>query len=257
MKKLFLLLALLMLVSCDQQSATQSLPSAPQDPLPDFSEFNDVKAKKKAFFSFLLPLVHHANLSIAAERELALRWVNAPDQLSSQEQQQMAQMLKKYRINNEADLQTQQQQLLRKVNTIAPSLVLAQAANESAWGSSRFAKEGNNLFGQWCYELGCGLVPSERNHRAKHEVQIFKTPYDSVASYMRNLNSHPQYKELRTIRDQLLEQNQVVSGNELARGLIGYSERREAYVEEIQAMIRHNQLSQLDASPLGDESAVN
>lgn len=253
MKKLFLLLALFALVSCDQQSATTSLPSTPKDPLPDFSEISDVKAKKEAFFSFLLPFVYHSNQEILDERNLVKQWLNNSQKLSSTEQKRLAQIMKKYRVTSE-DPSIQKQQLLKRVNTIAPSLVLAQAANESAWGSSRFAKQGNNLFGQWCYTKGCGLVPGKRNDDAKHEVQIFKTPYESVASYMRNLNSHPQYQDLRNIRNQLLANNETVSGMQLAQGLIGYSERREAYVEEIQAMIRHNKLAQLDSTPTGPET---
>lgn len=250
MKKIFLLWALLALAGCDQQSATTTLPSAPTDPLPNFSEFSDVNAKKEAFFTFLLPFVYHSNQIILDERSLVTKHFDATTELSNAEQKRFATILTKYRVTSE-DPSIQQQQLLDRVNIIAPSLVLAQAANESAWGSSRFAKQGNNLFGQWCYTKGCGLVPGERNDDAKHEVQVFKTPYESVASYMRNLNSHPQYQDLRAIRNQALANQQVVSGLDLAQGLIGYSERREAYVEEIQAMIRYNKLAQLDNNPIG------
>lgn len=251
MKKLFILLALFFLASCDQQSTFTSTPiPAPTDTLPDFSSFTDVKEKKQNFFEFLLPLIYASNQNIMQERQLAQHWIDNPQQLNDKQRQAFSALLTKYRITDSSE-ELQKQQLLERINIIPPSLVLAQAANESAWGSSRFAKEGNNLFGQWCYEIGCGIIPGERNHRAKHEVKVFKTPYESVASYMRNLNSHPQYEDLRTLRTQQLEQGNTITGQVLAQGLIGYSERREAYVEEIQLMIRHNQLEEYDLSPLG------
>ncbi len=131
--------------------------------------------------------------------------------------------------------------------------MLAQAANESGWGNSRFAREGNNLFGQWCFSIGCGIIPGERNHRSRHEVQVFETPFESVSSYMRNLNSHQQYQELRIIREQSLQQNETINGLLLTEGLLGYSERGEDYVLEIQQMIRSNKLQKLDTEPLGEK----
>lgn len=267
MRKILGLIILITLVGCDcpipkqppvEQAPPDDKPIAAIAPatiqaqLPDFSEFNDVKEKKRAFFEFLLPLVYHSNQQILQERALVKKWLADANSLNAKEQQQLEKIRTRYRVVNE-DQDTQKQLLLNRVQTLPPSLVLAQAANESAWGTSRFAQEGNNLFGQWCYTMGCGLIPGERNHRSKHEVQIFKTPYDSVASYMRNLNSHPQYKELRDIRTTLKKQQKTVTGVDLAEGLTGYSERREEYVEEIQGMIRHNQLLQLDAAPLGEE----
>lgn len=267
MKKFIVFIAVLVLAGCDQSDDQQSLAkqanahedtqttqAAPKKPknkhIPDFASFSDVKAKKKAFFNFLLPLIYRANQSILEERKLVEQWLTKPNSLKSKEEKQIQSILVKYRVVDE-NPDVQKNQLLNRVNIVPPSLVLSQAANESAWGTSRFALEGNNLFGQWCYEIGCGIIPGERNHRAKHEVRVFKSPYDSVVSYMRNLNSHPQYQDLRAIRASLIQEDEVVSGTELAEGLIGYSERRELYVEEIQEMIRQNRLSTLDQDPLG------
>jgi Bax protein len=120
--------------------------------------------------------------------------------------------------------------------------VLAQAANESAWGRSRFATEGNNLFGQWCFSQGCGLIPNGRPEGATYEVAVFDTPLDSIRSYMMNLNSFHAYDELRKIRKERRDQGQMITGKALAEGLINYSTRREEYVKEIQLMIEHNNL---------------
>lgn len=255
MKKLLFAITLLILSGCDQQSSFEPI-LPPSDPLPDFTSYTDVKEKKQAFFDYLLPLIHTSNQNISEERQLLKKWIDHPEQLSKNEQQAIEEIQIKYRVV-EDDADSQQEKLLRRVRALPPSLVLAQAANESAWGSSRFALEGNNLFGQWCYELGCGLIPGERNHRAKHEVRVFESPYESVSSYMRNLNSHPQYKDLRMIRADLLQQHETVTGTALAEGLVGYSERREEYVAEIQAMIRHNDLESYDNDPFGMEPSEN
>lgn len=244
MRKIFILALLLSLAGCD--SSPDNLAStAVEAPLPNFSEYSDVNEKKEAFFSFLLPLVHEANARILSERELIEKW-QAGNKLNKAEQKKFKHILTKYRVTTE-DKEEQAEQLLRRVQVIPPSLVLAQAANESAWGNSRFARKGNNLFGQWCFTKGCGIVPSGRSGDAKHEVQIFETPFQSVSSYMRNLNSHPQYKTLRRIREKAVQEGAPISGLELANGLLGYSERGEEYVEEIQSMIRFNKLDQLDS----------
>ena len=117
---------------------------------------------------------------------------------------------------------------------------MAQAANESAWGLSRFAQKGNNLFGQWCFKKGCGIVPGQRNAGANHEVRKFASINDSVASYMHNLNTGRAYKDLRKLRATLRSTNAAVDGHTLAKGLIKYSSRGKAYVKEIQSMIKTN-----------------
>jgi Bax protein len=119
---------------------------------------------------------------------------------------------------------------------------------ESAWGTSRFAVQGNNLFGQWCYQEGCGLVPLRRNTGSKHEVAKFDSVRDAIKSYLRNINTHRAYSDLRLHRATLRDQDQPVSGHLLADNLIEYSELREVYVHEIQAVIRINKLAQYDSS---------
>ena len=214
-------------------------------PMPDFTSIADVREKKKAFISYLLPLIKEANTRVIAERQLVERWYLEGDDLSDDDKEEIQQLLTKYRITSE-DTDEQKELLLRRVNVIPPSLVLAQAANESGWGTSRFAQEGNNLFGQWCFREGCGLVPEARGGSSRHEVRRFNSPLDSVESYIRNLNSHPQYRDLRDLRLKSLEDNGNVTGEELIPGLIGYSELGEDYTDLIRNMIEYNKLNRFD-----------
>ena len=135
--------------------------------------------------------------------------------------------------------------LRRRVNVIPASLVLAQAANESGWGTSRFARQGNNLFGLWCYTENCGIEPARRQAGAKHQVAAFDNVEAGIKYYFYTINSHPAYRDLRIRRENLIASGQAVTGIELASGLMSYSERGQAYVDEIRAMIRVNQLQQL------------
>lgn len=246
MKKSTLLLTVLttLLIGCGRNEP----PAVEVPPLPDFAAINDVKEKKQAFFDYLLPLVNEANARILAEREVVEAWYMNSDGLSASQQQEIQGLLEKYRITTD-NIDEQKDLLLRRVNTIPPSLVLAQAANESGWGTSRFAREANNFFGQWCYSSGCGLVPEARPDGAYHEVRAFDSPYESVESYMRNLNSHPSYRLLRELRYREVEQQGYSSGISLSAGLQSYSERGNAYIREIQQMIRINSLQRFDELP--------
>lgn len=212
-----------------------------KEKLPDFSQYTNVKQKKQAFFDFIRPLAETANGQVLRLRE-ELKHIN-PQRPNKQQTQRLARLAKVYKIKT-TDPAEQHTLLLRKLQTIPPSLILAQAANESAWGTSRFATEGNNLFGQWCFKAGCGLVPNGRPEGAKYEVRLFKTPQDSVSAYVRNLNSHGGYIDLRRIRECLLSVEQPITGRALAAGLLNYSSRGEAYIKEIRQMIRVNKLEQ-------------
>ena len=133
------------------------------------------------------------------------------------------------------------------------SLALAQAAKESGWGTSRFAREGNNYFGQWCYKAGCGIVPASRAPGRTHEVEAFDSPAESVASYMRNINTHSGYKSFREARKVQRSEADALSGVALAAELSQYSERRDAYVAELRQLIVGNDLDRLDSDSPGDE----
>ena len=160
--------------------------------------------------------------------------------LTQLQQRWLSDLVTRYKIDTAVELPSQLTQLSRRVDIIPVALALVQAANESAWGTSRFATQGNNFFGQWCYQAGCGLVPAARVPGADHEVARFSSPYHSVAAYFANLNTNPAYRPLRDIRYRLRQQDAPVTAIALARGLSQYSERGETYVGELISMIRNN-----------------
>ncbi len=210
-------------------------------PLPDFSIYTDVKKKKRDFFQFLQPKIKFANDEILAERRQVIELQTHLPNLSRSDLRTLDKLSEKYDVElNEPHEKIQE--LLIRVDIIPASLAMAQAANESAWGTSRFAQEGNNLFGQWCYVKGCGLVPLQRHGKQKHEVAKFDSITDSVKSYMRNLNTQHAYKDLRQLRAEARKDDIKITGLTLAKGLWGYSTRRDAYIHEIQAMIKQNKL---------------
>lgn len=230
------------------EPALSSLPPLPDwanDELPDFSNYRDTTEKKAAFFSFLYPRVVLANSRILIERNYLDSLANK-DTLTAEEYDWLAQQSERLRVDAEPGSKEQFALLRKRLDVIPPSLVLAQAANESAWGTSRFATQGNNLFGQWCFSKGCGLIPRGREEGASHEVAKFASPYRSVRAYIQNLNRHPTYQLLRDVRLTDRKNQNPLSGIELAEGLLGYSERGKEYVEEIRAMIHYNNLEFYD-----------
>ena len=137
-------------------------------------------------------------------------------------------------------------ELLIKIHEVPPSLVVAQAINESGWGRSRFAREANNLFGMWCYTPGCGLVPERRRANDKHEVKRYASIQDSVDEYLRNINRNKAYIELRELRARQRQRMQLLSGEYLAQGLSEYSSIGAEYVNRIRNIIDSRQLDRLD-----------
>lgn len=128
---------------------------------------------------------------------------------------------------------------LEKINVIPISLVLAQAAVESAWGDSRFVREGNNLFGEWTWGKK-GMIPTGRNKDAKHKLRIFETLDASITRYMLNLNRHRSYKEFRLLRAKHLAERKVFTGLDAATKMTNYSQMREVYNRLIANVIKGN-----------------
>jgi Bax protein len=212
--------------------------------IPDFSSIGNVSDKKQAFFDFLRPAVQKQNSIIAEERkflEQVQKHLQNQHQLNDAEQYRIQRLAEKYQYAMRAIDSDSINKLLRRVDVIPESMVLIQAANETGWGSSRFAREGLNFFGQWCFKKGCGLVPQSRSEGMSHEVAVFKSVDDSVASYMRNLNSNAAYSLFRSIRADLRSQQEPLTAEKLVYGLVNYSERQEAYIDELLDMLRHNE----------------
>ncbi|MDC0661771.1 glucosaminidase domain-containing protein [Marinobacter sp. SS21] len=221
------------------------LPRWSQAPLPEFSSYHDTIEKKAAFFAYLYPRIVLANSRVLIARQYLLK-LSQQDTLRPSELTWLKQQGDRLRVTAPAGSAESFAALRLRLDAIPPSLVMAQAANESAWGTSRFAREGNNLFGQWCFATGCGLVPQRRGEDQSHEVARFASPYHSISAYIQNLNRHRSYRHLRHIRAQARQAGQRPDGLSMAAGLSQYSERGDAYVQEIQGMIRFNNLGYFD-----------
>jgi len=218
--------------------------------MPDFGSILDVNEKKETFFDFMEPFVDDVNARIMQERQRLLGIMEELKKGGFPEDSEMrflSTLSEKYELDTDDLLDPDfLALLLRRVDKIPASLALAQAANESAWGASRFAQDGKNFFGQWCYIDGCGIVPRRRVEGATYEVRSFESVIESVESYIHNLNTFPSYQMLRRIRQQLRQQNLAVDGVNLADGLESYSARGLDYVAELQRMIYSNDLLERD-----------
>jgi Bax protein len=203
--------------------------------------------KKRTFLLSLLPMVLLANQAIEAERqelEALFARNDGKGLLSVEERQRLQEMSEYYKLpGNPLSDRRARALLLHRVDVLPPSLVLAQAATESGWGTSRFAREGNNLFGQRTYRTGNGIVPANRPDGETHEVKRFGTLFESVRSYMLNLNTHAAYRELRELRAKLRRSDRPLNGATLASGLDAYSTRSGDYIDDVRAIIRANDLS--------------
>lgn len=214
-----------------------------EEPVPDFIDIENVQEKKEAFFNYLRPEVEKQNeylLSLRHYIQTLQRRLSLGESLGEDDTDRIKWLVNEYRVDEDAEMDDQLRTLLKRIDILPVSLVLAQAANESAWGTSRFAREGYNFFGLWCFRKGCGFVPARRTEGMAHEVAKFPNLSKATYTYMRNINRHNAYKELRTIRSTLRSNQLPMSGVALAEGLMNYSERGIAYVEELQAMIRYN-----------------
>jgi Bax protein len=211
-------------------------------PLPDFAAVQDTGQMKALFYGYLTPIAQYQNERIQQQRQRLLRihsQLEAGDTAGFFDRRWLRQLAMAYEIDwDPAQTPPPVQRLVRRVDVVPLELTLVQAAKESGWGRSRFAVEANNLFGQWCYQPGCGVVPANRSAGATHEVQRFDTVAEAIRRYMNNLNTHERYATLREIREELRASGRAVTGMALAKGLIFYSERREQYVQEVRAMIQ-------------------
>lgn len=211
--------------------------------LPDFAKIVDVKQKKEAFFTTLYPLIEEENKHVLKIRNAIVALQEIPFiELKPQQLTWISDTAKYYRVESEVVNENTLDLLLKRVDTIPPSLALTQAAIESGWGSSRFSNKGNNLFGQWCFSKGCGMVPSSRDSGKTHEVAKFDSVNHAVRAYIKNLNTNSAYQKLRDKRASIRAQNGEITGIALAQTLTEYSEEREKYITKVTKFINQNKL---------------
>lgn len=214
----------------------------------DLHAVPEVSLKKTVFFQTMLPLILKENERILADRHRLIRLKSEralSRKLSAADRLWLAVLAERYKVKDD-DIDT----LLARVDIIPPSLAMAQAAEESGWGTSRFAQAGNAIYGQWTTADGEGLVPEERPEGMDHKVRIFDNLQQSVAAYMRNLNTHGAYRTLRRERGGLRAAGAALDGTVLAGTLTKYSERGAEYVETVRTIIDANNLRELDDARL-------
>lgn len=219
----------------------------PVNELIDFSVYKDVKEKKEAFFNIMYPIIVKENLRVLEHRHTIQALSIIPiEELTQDQIDWLAEAAQYYRVKPVSIDTKLIDTLLLRADYIPPSLALTQAALESGWGSSRFSKQGNNLFGQWCFKKGCGMVPSLRDSGKAHEVSKFATVNNAVRSYIRNLNTHASYTLLREKRAKHRIDNGTFTGVSLAQTLLNYSEEGPVYVSKVTKFINQNKLNRFN-----------
>ena len=197
------------------------------------------KKRKKLFIKIVLPLIIEENLKIRFDRKKLFEILNK-NNTSSRDKAWVELKFKQYGIKNN-DLA----KLKIRMDEIPVSLAIAQAAKETGWGSSRFAQEGNALFGQWTWS-GEGIKPLEVEKDKKHKVAKFKILKASVRAYQRNLNTHPSYKEFRIERAIQRDNDEKLDSLKLVNFLEKYAETGKEYTEVLKKIINQNSLTDFD-----------
>jgi Bax protein len=206
------------------------------------------KKRKEFFIQIVLPLIIEENNNIKLDRKTLFIIINKSNN-SGSEKEWLERKYKQYGVKSK-DLST----LKIRMDEIPVSLAIAQAAKETGWGTSRFALEGNALFGQWTWS-GEGLKPKEAKEGESHKVMKFNILQASVRAYQRNINTHSTYKDFRKARAKLRDSNKPLDSIELSKYLNKYAETGNQYVEVLQKIIKQNKLQDFDDAKLLPASA--
>lgn len=210
---------------------------------PDYSKLKSTDQRKELFVEIVLPLILRENARILSVRERIIE-LSRKDTLSKAEEDWLEKLYSKYRVKNQKNFQA----LLHRVDVVPAGLALAQAANESGWGTSRFSRLGNAVYGQWTWSSDDeGIVPLERAENKRHRIRAFDELYASVRSYMLNLNRHRSYKPFREIRKEFKSRGRSPNSYIMAQGLINYSTKREQYVTHLRSLLTQNDFSRYDS----------
>tara|TARA_B100000989_G_scaffold198723_1_gene150157 strand:+ start:794 stop:1921 length:1128 start_codon:yes stop_codon:yes gene_type:complete len=201
------------------------------------------KKRKEFFIQIVLPLVLKENNNIRLDRRTLFNIINKSNNTNI-EKKWLEKKFKQYGVQSK-DLS----KLKIRMDEVPVSLALAQAAKETGWGTSRFAQEGNALFGQWTWS-GEGLKPKEADGNKGHKVMKFNVLQASVRAYQRNLNTHSSYKNFRLARAQLRDEKKPLDSLLLSRFLKNYAETGNQYVEVLQKIIKQNNLTDFDDAKL-------
>jgi Bax protein len=205
----------------------------------DLDGLKNTQLKKETFIKIVLPLVVAENEKIFADRK-KLIILSDKKFTTDPEKQWIRQKLLEYKVKK-GDLK----ELLVRMDIIPASIALAQAAKESGWGTSRFALEGNAIFGQWTWS-GQGIAPLDRASNKNHKILKFPILRASVKAYKNNLNTHKSYSKFREKRSQLRAKNKKISGLELTEMLNNYAQTGSEYTKILNQIIRQNRLTDFE-----------
>jgi Bax protein len=215
----------------------------------DLDQIKTIKAKKETFLQIVLPLVVAENEKIETDRNYLLKVIRDND--SSEKLQWLKRKFKEYKVKD-GDIN----ELIEKVDIVPTSIALAQAAKESGWGTSRFALEGNAIFGQWTWD-GVGIEPLDKSDDQGHKILKFPILRASVKAYITNLNTHPSYKNFREKRLMLRQSNKALSGIDLIHELENYAETGKEYTRILEQIIEQNDLQEFESVVIDDLKSSN
>src|SRR5210317_278362 len=215
----------------------------------DLDKIKTIKAKKETFLQIVLPLVVAENEKIETDRNYLLKVIRDND--SDEKLQWLKRKFKEYKVKD-GDIN----ELIEKVDIVPTSIALAQAAKESGWGTSRFALEGNAIFGQWTWD-GVGIEPLDKSNDQGHKILKFPILRASVKAYITNLNTHPSYKSFREKRLMLRQNNKALSGIDLIHELENYAETGKEYTRILEQIIEQNDLQEFESVVIDDLKSSN
>ena len=209
----------------------------------EIKEIENTKKRKDLFIQIILPLVIKENNNIKLDRKKLFSILNKSKNTKN-EKKWLEIKFKQYGVINK-DLST----LKIRMDEVPVSMALAQAAKETGWGTSRFAQEGNALFGQWTW-TGEGIRPTGADSDSTHKVMKFKILQASIKAYQRNLNTHSSYRDFRSARAELRDERKKLDSLVLTTHLDKYAETGKEYVRILQQIIRQNKLTDFDDAKL-------
>jgi len=220
-----------------------------------------VDNKKRLFFRTMAPLILRANELIMVDRnrlsDIRSSYIKNAT-VSEKDQSWILKLAKVYKVDAKDGQVTSTlfDTLWKKVDIVPVSLALAQAAEESGWGTSRFTAKGNAVYGQWTWGSNAITPEKQRKELGNYGIASFETLQQSISAYMINLNTHNAYSDLRKKRVELREKNQKITGHILAGQLTKYSERGEAYVKSLRSLMEYNVLGPTDDAYLSKDAPI-
>jgi len=201
----------------------------------DLDEIQSVKLKKETFIKIVLPLIVAENEKILDDR-FKLKNITSKKDTTDEQKQWLRQKFLEYKVKK-----GNVEELKKRMDIIPVSIALAQAAKESGWGTSRFALEGNAIFGQWTWN-GKGIEPLFKDKSKSHKILRFPILRASVKAYQNNLNTHKSYNKFREKRGSLRDKNKKINGLELTKTLESYAETGSEYTKILAQIIVQNKL---------------